>query len=75
MTLDELIARRTAYMQAEANILRSQEVTIDVDGGSRRYRFADLAEVRATIADLDNKIERLQNQSNRTRGVRYLRAR
>lgn len=73
MTLGELIARRDLYVQAEAKALARQEFSIEVDGGSRRYRYADLAEIRKAISDLNDEIARMQVKTNRTRRVLYMR--
>jgi hypothetical protein len=59
MTLEELVARRTAYLQAEAKILSgAQEYEITDGGTRRRLTRADLAEIRAAITDLDNQVDR-----------------
>lgn len=75
MDLQTLIDRRAAYLAAEAAVLKRQEYSIDVEGGSRRVRFADLSEIRQTIKDLDAQIERAQNTAAGRRRVRYIRTR
>lgn len=72
MDLTTLINRRAAYLEAETKILQGQEYSIDVDGSSRRLRRADLAEVRAAIADLDAKISSAQAAAQGRRRVRTI---
>lgn len=70
MTLAELQARRTAYMEAELAILKNQEYRIRDGGIDRWLRRADLETVRATIAEIDQQIAA---QDTTTRRVIYLR--
>lgn len=56
MTLEQLQARLALYLEAEATILRSQEYTLQVEGSSRRFRRADLSEVRDEIRKLNAEI-------------------
>ena len=74
MDLATLINRRAAYLEAEAAVLKRQEYTIEVDGGSRRVRFADLAQIREQIDALNAQIERAQNAASGRRRVRYIRS-
>ena len=74
MTLEELIARRAAYLTAEAKILDSQEYQVGQGSSARRNRRADLAEVRDEIARLNLQIGSLQSAANRISRVRYIRA-
>ena len=74
MTLEELIARRAAYLTAEAKILDSQEYQIGQGQTARRNRRADLAEVREEIARLNLQIGSLQRAASGVRRVRYIRA-
>jgi hypothetical protein len=73
MDLQTLIDRRTQYLAAEAAVLKRQEYQIDVEGGSRRVRFADLAEIRAAIKQLSTDIEAAQHAAAGRRRVRYIR--
>lgn len=75
MDLQALIDRRNAYLAAEAAILKRQEYSIDVDGGSRRVRYADLADVREQIDSLNSQIEKAQGAASGRRRVRYIRSR
>lgn len=61
----ELQARRAAYLEAEAKILRSQEYQVGQGGNARRNVRAELAEVRAGIREIDTEIARLQNAGGR----------
>lgn len=72
MTLDELINRRTQYLQAEAAVLKRQEYSIDVEGGSRRVRFADLAQIREAIEKLNVQIEAAQARASGRRRIRRI---
>jgi len=74
MDLATLISRRAAYLQAEAAVLKRQEYTIEVDGGSRRVRYADLGLIREQIDALSAQIERAQNATSGRRRVRYIRS-
>jgi hypothetical protein len=74
MTLEELKARRASYLVAEAKILESQEYSAGHSSSARKNRRADLAEVRAEIVTLTEKIDRLQNTASGVRRVRYIRA-
>lgn len=73
MTRDQLQSRLDAYLAAEAKILRNQEYVIGDGATARRLRRADLAEVRAAISDLQDKIEALDNQTAGRRRVLYMR--
>lgn len=77
MTLAELQTRLAEYRAAESKILQSQEYSVGNSGTARRTRRADLAEVRAEIARLDQQIAvHPDNPANRrVRRVRYLRPR
>lgn len=74
MDLQTLKDRRAQYLAAEVAILKRQEYSIDVEGGSRRVRFADLAMVQGEIRRLDREIEGLEGAAVGRRRVRYLRA-
>lgn len=74
MTLDELIARRASYLQAETRILESQEYQVGQGSTARRNRRADLAEVRDEITKLSAQISQLQSAASGARRVRYIRA-
>jgi hypothetical protein len=59
--LETAQTRLTAYLQAEASILAgTQESTI----AGRRYRFADLAEIRAQIKALQIEVSGLTEQAS-----------
>lgn len=73
MTRDELQARLTAYLAAEAKILRGQEYTIGQGQTARRMRRADLSEVRAEIKDLQRQIDEIDNAAAGRRRVLYAR--
>ena len=73
MTLDELIARRAAYLAAEVKILGSQEYQVGQGSSARRNRRADLAEVRDEISKLTAQIAQLQSAASGARRVRYIR--
>jgi hypothetical protein len=61
--LESAQARLDLYLQAEASILGgAQESTV----ANRRYRFADLAEIRAQIRLLQNEIDGLTEQATGT---------
>lgn len=74
-TLAELKTRKAAYLQAEARILESQEYTIGDGVANRRNRRADLADVRAQIAELDQLIDNHPDtlSTQRPRRVVYIR--
>lgn len=72
MTLDELQTRRSAYMAAELKILQGQEYTISDGVANRQLRRADLAEVRAAIAEIEGQIA-LAMQAAVTRRIIYIR--
>lgn len=59
-TLQELQARRQAYVDAELRILQSQEYVVGDGSTARRNRRADLEQVRLAISELDAEISRLQ---------------
>lgn len=69
--LTELIARRAQYVAAEARILQGQEYQVGEGGNHRRLRRADLAEVRAAIADLELQIAAASANPNGVRRVYY----
>lgn len=75
MDLQTLRARLSQYLAAEAAALARQEYTIDVEGGSRRVRFADLPQIRAGIEKLRGDIAAAENAANRRSRVRYVRPR
>lgn len=64
--------RLAEYLKAEALVLRKQEYTIDVDGSSRRVRYADLGMLRDTIKDLENQIAKAEVSKSRRGRVRYI---
>ena len=66
-----LQTRLDAYLAAEAKILLKQEYTIGNGATARRLRRADLSEVRATIADLQQQIAAIDNQASGARRVLY----
>jgi hypothetical protein len=72
MTLDQLTARLTAYLQAETAILTgSQEYTVRPgDGTERRVRRADLSEIRVEISRLNAEIAKASNTGRRVFYVR-----
>jgi len=67
--LQELQARRSAYLAAELKILQSQEYQVGQGGNARRNVRAELETVRQTIKDLDMQIGRLQAGAAGTRRV------
>jgi hypothetical protein len=75
MTLTELNARLTRYLDAETKVLESQEYAVGSGGDSRRSRRAELADIRAEIASLCTQIAaHKDNPINRNaRRVVYLR--
>jgi len=73
MMLEELQARRTAYLAAELSILRGQEYTLGSGPTARKLVRADLAEVRKAISDLDIQIQAAQPAPQRGRRITYLR--
>lgn len=74
-TYADLVSRLASYLQAEQNILKSQEYTVGQGGAARRNRRADLADVQAQIKALQLDIEKHpDNPANRgARRIRYLR--
>lgn len=74
-TYADLVSRLASYLQAEQNILKSQEYTVGQGGAARRNRRADLADVQAQIKALQLDIEKHpDNPANRgARQIRYLR--
>ena len=75
-TFAELKSRLESYVAAEQAILAgSQEYQVGQGSTARRLRRADLAEIRAEIANLQKQID--QHPDNparpRRRGVFYLR--
>jgi hypothetical protein len=75
MIFAQLQTRLTAYLDAEVKILQSQEYTVGQGGSARKNRRADLEQVRAEIAQLNNQIaSHPDNPANRNvRRVRQLR--
>jgi hypothetical protein len=75
MTYAQLIQRLAEYLAAESKILQSQEYTVGQGGTARRNRRADLADVRAEIAVINQKIATApDNPANAgARRIRYLR--
>ena len=75
MTYAQLVTRLAEYMAAESKVLQSQEYTVGQGGGARRNRRADLAEIRAEIANLNAQIAAApDNPANAaSRRIRYLR--
>ncbi len=73
MTRDQLQARLDAYLVAETQILKGQEYVIGQGETARRLRRADLAEVRAEISSLSDKIEAIDNAAAGKRRVLYMR--
>lgn len=76
MTFAELTQRLATYVDAEAKILKAQEYVVGQGSSSRRLRRADLAEVRAEIANLSAQITVHPDNPARcnVRRVRYFRA-
>ncbi len=72
MDLQTLRARLAQYLAAETAVLRRQEYSIDVEGGSRRVRFADIGEIRAEIKSLNAQISAAENLANRRSRIRYV---
>lgn len=72
MDLQTLRDRLSKYLAAEAAVLLRQEYSIDVEGGSRRVRFADIGEIRAEIAKLSGQIAAAENVGNRRSRIRYV---
>jgi hypothetical protein len=70
-TLSDLQTRRAQYVLAEAAILKGQEYQVGEGGNHRRLRRADLAEVRAAIADLELQIAAASANPNGVRRVYY----
>jgi hypothetical protein len=73
MTLEELQARKTLYLAAEAAVLTGQEYQIRDGIIDRRMRRADLSEIRAELNKIDQLLTTLQNQSAGVRRPLYLR--
>ena len=75
MTLAQLQARLTSYLDAEQRILQSQEYQVGQGGTSRRTRRADLEQVRAEITQLNTQIAAHPDNvaARAVRRVRYLR--
>ena len=70
---DTLQARLDQYLAAEAKIVQKQEYTIGDGSTARRMRYADLADVSATIETLTAQIQRLDAQASGARRVMYTR--
>lgn len=73
MTLEELQARKAAYLAAELKILESQEYTVGDGVANRRNRRADLEQVRDELKLIDQQIEALVARSTGRRRVFYAR--
>ena len=71
-TLQELQARKAAYLESESRILLSQEYTVGDGSTARRNRRADLEQVRLAIAELDAQIA-TQQTARTGRRVMYIR--
>lgn len=71
--LDTLRSRLTAYLAAEASILKSQEYMIGNGGTARRNRCAELESVQAGIRECEAEIARLETITSRGRRVIRLR--
>jgi len=72
ITLAIAEARLTAYLDAEAAVLKNQSYDIDVDGSSRSLTRADLAEVRRGIEYWSGLTNRLSNAASGGARSRYL---
>jgi hypothetical protein len=55
-TVVELEARKALYLEAEAKVLNRQEYTISDGIINRRFRLADLEQIRAAIKEIDAEI-------------------
>ena len=78
MTYVELTTRLALYLQAEAGILSgSQEYQIGNGSSARRFRKADLAEIRAEISKLQAQIDVAPDNpgARRRRPITYMRMR
>lgn len=75
MNYADLVSRLANYLQAEQNILKSQEYAVGQGGTARRNRRADLSDVRDEISKLQAQISaHPDNPANRgARRIRYLR--
>ncbi len=75
LTLAQLQARLTSYLEAEQRILQSQEYTVGQGGTARRNRRAELDSVRAQIDTLTVQIAAHPDNAaaRAVRRVRYLR--
>lgn len=71
MTLEELQARKAAYLAAEIKILESQEYTIGDGVANRRNRRADLEQVRDELKVIDQQIEAIVARTSGRRRVYY----
>lgn len=63
MTLDEAQARLTDYLAAEKAVLQMQSYRIDMGSGSRQATYADLAEIRAGIKEMQHKVSLLSRKA------------
>jgi len=63
LTRDQLQTRLDAYLAAELAVLKKQEFTVGDGSTARRLRFADLAEIRAEIASINQQIGALDAQA------------
>ncbi|WP_428419198.1 hypothetical protein [Methylibium sp.] len=71
MTLEELQARKAAYMAAELKILESQEYKVGDGVANRSNRRADLEQVRDELKVIDQQIEALTARTSGRRRVYY----
>lgn len=66
---ESLQERLDAYKAAELKVLSGQEYEIDTGGARRRLKRADLAEVRAAIANLQSQLDAANGTRRRIRYV------
>ena len=71
--LEELQARKDAYLAAELKILQSQEYQVGQGQNSRRNTRAELETVRKAIAELDDLIGQAAAAATARRRVYNLR--
>ncbi len=69
MTLDQLKARRDAYLAAELRILESQEFRTGAGSDFRHQRRAELDQVRAALKEINAEIERVEGAASGARRV------
>lgn len=68
ITREIATARLTAYLDAELRIIEgAQEVEKNVAGLQKKFKYADLPEIRRGIEFYRNEIKRIE--SNKTRGI------